>query len=40
MSIVNDAKSKEAMSLVVEMSSPVKGKVNGRTNYSKWAPGI
>jgi hypothetical protein len=40
MSTAIDAKSKEATSLVVEMLSPVKGKVNRRNNYSERAPGM
>jgi hypothetical protein len=40
MSTANDAKSKGATSLVVELLSPVKGKHNGRNNYSEWAPGM
>jgi hypothetical protein len=40
MSTANDAKSKEATSLVVEMLSTVKRNVNWRNNYSEWAPGI
>ena len=40
MSTANVAKSKDATSLVVEMLIPVKGKVNGRNNYSEWAPGM
>jgi hypothetical protein len=40
MSTPNDAKSKEATSLVAEMLSPVKGKFYGRNNYSEWTPGM
>ncbi len=40
MSTADDAKSKEATSLVVEMLSPVKGKLIGRNNYTEWAPGM
>jgi len=34
-SVANDAKLKEDTSLVVEMLSPVKEKINGRNNYSE-----
>jgi hypothetical protein len=40
MSAASDAKSKEATSFVVEMLSPVKGKVIGRYDYSEWALGM
>ncbi len=33
-------KLKGATSLVVELLSPIKGKHNGRNQYSKWAPGM
>ncbi len=37
MSVVNDKVSKEAMSLVVEFLSPIKGNFNGTNNYFAWA---
>ncbi len=41
MSAANDAKSRAgSTSLVVDLLSPVKGKHNGRNNYSEWAPGM
>jgi hypothetical protein len=40
MSTANNAKSKEATSLVVELLSAVKGKYSGRNNFSKWDPGV
>ncbi len=40
MSTANEAKSKEATSLVVELLSPVKGRYSGRNNYPEWAAGM
>ncbi len=38
LSIANAAKSKEATSLVIELSSPNNEKHNERNNYSEWVP--
>ena len=38
MYIEDDANSKGSMRLVVELTSPIKGKYNERNNYSECAP--